>query len=204
MYVRDGLLDAHVGPEFLERLQVNGREPMEFWTMAAHLGVLLQQVASVSLLWVTYTTLGLMMPADPVGHVRAVLCGLTVLLVLLRYIATSSIGTSTTSTCTSASTSTSTSTHTAEEDHPASMTIGHSIGYLVVLAAVAPAIINMTTTISTTAVHRLVRHSFLSSFLLGTVVIVIGIVLLIVPNTHILWVWTHPSYAPNDDDVPKS
>ena len=33
---------------------VNGREPMEFWRMAGELGVVVQQVASVGLLWLTW------------------------------------------------------------------------------------------------------------------------------------------------------
>ena len=36
---------------------VNGREPMEFWRMAADLGVVLQQVSSVVLLWLTFVAL---------------------------------------------------------------------------------------------------------------------------------------------------
>jgi hypothetical protein len=172
MHYRDGLLDGHIGPEFLERLQVNGREPMEFWSMAGHLGVLLQQVSSVGLLWVTYAALLESAPVGAAGAgvgaggtVRGALGGLTVLLVVLRCITASPPAPSplpfpspTTSTATP-------DTHPptvvlspgggATKDHDAPTTVGHSVGYLVVLAAVAPPIVNMTTTVSTTAIHRL-------------------------------------------------
>lgn len=146
MHHRDGLADDHVGSDFLERLQVNGREPMEFWSMAGELGVVLQQVSSVGLLWLTWLSLQTLPTHDTENILARTVGVLTILLGTLRYMAAK---------IKPPSQSQSQDEVVAESDAYTWAIAMHSVGYLVGLAGIAPAIVNLTSTVSDTAMDRL-------------------------------------------------